>query len=59
MLPGVHGPSEEHDIPVRPRHLPDVRRPDARVSDLPEADREANPSVLRFGIYSYVSSILF
>ena len=46
MLPGVHGSTEEHDIPVRPRHVPDVRRSDARVPHLPQTDREEDPALL-------------
>ena len=33
-VPGVPGQAEEHDLPVRPRHLPDVRGQDVRVSHL-------------------------
>lgn len=43
------GPAEEHDLPVRARHVPDVRRPDHRVPHLQEAGREADPAVLSTG----------
>lgn len=33
-VPGVFGSPEEHDIPVWTWSLPDVRRPDVRVSYL-------------------------
>lgn len=45
-MPGVPGPAEEHDLPVRARHVPDVRRPHRRVPHLPQAGREANPALL-------------
>ena len=38
--------AEEHDLPVWPRYLPDVRGPDVRVSHLPEDCRETDPSLL-------------
>ena len=45
-VPRVSGPAEEHDIFVRPRHLPDVRRQDGRVPYLPQTCRETNPRLL-------------
>lgn len=46
MLPGVHGSSEEHDLPVWTRYLSDVWRPDDRVPDLSQVRGEKNPPVL-------------
>lgn len=45
-MPGVPGPAEEHDLPMRARHVPDVRRPHRRVPHLPQAGREADPALL-------------
>ncbi|KAG6439873.1 hypothetical protein O3G_MSEX001164, partial [Manduca sexta] len=45
-VPDMPGPAEEHDLPVRARHVPDVRRPHHRVSHLPQAGREAHPPLL-------------
>ena len=45
-MPGVSGPFEEHDLLVRPRDLPDVRRPDVGMSHLPENCRKKDPSLL-------------
>lgn len=42
----VPGPAEEHDLHVRPRHLPAVRRPNERVPDLPQSHRAPNPPLL-------------
>ena len=46
MLPGVHGPAQEHDLPVRPWHLSDVWRPHARVPHLSQGHREEDPPLL-------------
>lgn len=43
---GVPGPAEEHDLPVRPRHLPAVRRPNERVPHLPQSHRAPHPPLL-------------
>lgn len=40
------GPAEEHDLPVRARHVSDVRGPHHRVSHLSQAGREAHLAVL-------------
>lgn len=45
-VPGVLRSEEEHGVPVRPRHVPDVRRSDCRLSDLPAFGGEAHHSVL-------------
>lgn len=42
----VSRPAEEHDLHVRPRHLPAVRGPNERVSHLPQSHRAQNPPVL-------------
>jgi hypothetical protein len=38
--------AEEHDIPVWTRDVSDVRRPDVRVSYMPEDSRAENSSLL-------------
>ena len=45
-VPGVPGPSEEHDLPLRARDLPDVRRPHVRVPHLPQDRRAPHPPLL-------------
>lgn len=45
-VPHLPRPAEEHDLPVRARHVPDVRRPHHRVPHLPQAGREANTALL-------------
>lgn len=42
----LSGPAEEHDLHVRPRHLPAVRGPNERVPHLPQSHRAQNPPVL-------------
>lgn len=37
----LSGPFKEHDLPMRSRYVPDVRRPDVGVSDMPEGSRQA------------------
>lgn len=46
MLPRVHGSAEEHDLPVRPWHVPNVRRPHEGVSHLPQRHRPAHHPLL-------------
>jgi len=43
---GVPGSFEKHDLPVRTRHLPNVRRPDVGVSNMSQGGRQANSAVL-------------
>lgn len=45
-MPDLPRPAQEHDIPVRARDVPDVRRPHHRVSHLSQAGREADPTLL-------------
>ena len=45
-MPRVPGPVEEHDLPLRARNLPDVRRQDVRVPHLSQDGGEAHPLVL-------------
>lgn len=45
-VPDLPGPAQEHDIPVRARHVPDVWRPHRRLPHLPQAGREAHPALL-------------
>ena len=42
----VPGPAQEHDIPVRPWNVSDVRGQNVRVSDLQEDCRKENIAVL-------------
>lgn len=42
----VPGPAEEHDLHVRPRHLPAVRGPNERVPHLPQGHRAPHPALL-------------
>jgi hypothetical protein len=42
----VYVQAEEHDIPVWTRDVSDVRRPDVRVSHMPEDGRAENSSLL-------------
>ena len=43
---GLSGQAEEHDLPLRPWNLPDVRRQNERVSDLQENCGEKNITLL-------------
>jgi hypothetical protein len=43
----VFGPSQEHDLPLRTRHMPDVWWPHVWVSHLSQAGWEAHSLVLR------------
>ena len=45
-VPGVSGQTEEHDIPLRPRNLSDVRGQNERVSDMQENCGEENITLL-------------
>ena len=45
-MPGVSGQTEEHDLPLRPRNLPDVRGQNERVSDMQENSGEENITLL-------------
>ncbi len=45
-VPGVHGSAAQHDLPVRPRHVPNVRRSHVRVPHLPQSRREAHSPLL-------------
>lgn len=47
-VPRVLGQAEKHGVPVRPRHVPIVRRPHglSRVSDLPQAGHATHPALL-------------
>lgn len=45
-MPDLPGPAQEHDLPMRPRDVPDVRRPDRRLPHLPQAGRETHPTLL-------------
>ncbi len=40
--------AEEHDIPVWTRDVSDVRRPDVRVSHMPEDGRAENSALLGY-----------
>lgn len=44
---GLPGQTQEHDLPVRSRHLSDVRRQDRRVSHMQENGREADFALLK------------
>ena len=45
-MPSLFGPAEEYDIPLRPRDLSNVRRPDVRMSNLPKSRREKDSTLL-------------
>ena len=45
-MPGVSGQTQEHDLPLRPRNLSDVRRQNERVSDMQENCGEENITLL-------------
>lgn len=45
-MSGVSGPAEEHDLHVRPRHVPALRGSNERVSYLPQGHRAPHPSLL-------------
>lgn len=45
-MPYLPGPAEKHDLPLRARHVPDVRRPDHSVPYLPQASRETHSPLL-------------
>ena len=42
----MFGPIEEYDLFVRPRYLPDVRRPNVRMSHLSQNCGKTNPTLL-------------
>lgn len=46
QLPSMYGPPEEHDLPLRSRHLSDVWGPNGGVSDMSQGGGKADPSVL-------------
>ena len=46
QLPSMYGPPEEHDLPLRSRHVSDVWGPNGGVSDMSQGGGKANPSVL-------------
>lgn len=48
-VPSLPGSLEEHDIPLRPWNLPNVRRPDVRMSDMPEGGRQTDFTLLSIG----------
>lgn len=52
-MPDLLRPIEEHDIPMRPRHVPDVRRPHHGVPYMPEASREAHSTLLAYSVHLY------
>lgn len=43
---GMLGSFEKHDIPVRSRTLPNVRRPNVRMSNLQKSRRKENTVIL-------------
>ena len=45
-MPGVSGQTEEHDLPLRPRNLSDVRGQNERVSDMQENCGKENITLL-------------
>lgn len=45
-MPDMFGPPQEHDIPVRPRYVPNVRRSHYRVSHLSQTSRETYTALL-------------
>lgn len=45
-MSGVPGPAEEHDLHVRPWHLPAVRGPNERVPHLPQGHWAPHPPLL-------------
>lgn len=44
---GLPGSSEKHDLPVRTRHLPNVRRPDVGVSNMSQGGGQTYSAVLK------------
>lgn len=46
-VPGLSGPSEKHDLPVRTWHLPNVRRPDVGVSNMSQGGRQTYSTLLK------------
>lgn len=42
----MYGPPEEHDLPLRPRHMSDVWRQDGGVPHMSKGGGKADPSVL-------------
>lgn len=46
-VPGLSGSSEKHDLPMRTRHLPNVRRPDVGVSNMSQGSRQTYSALLK------------
>ena len=57
VLPCVYGPSQEHDLLVWARHMSDVRRPNAWMPNLPQADWKTHTSVLNIRQNSCASEV--
>jgi hypothetical protein len=51
---GLHGPIAQHDLPLRSRNVPNVRRSHVRVPDLPEGSRKTHPALLDLGRYTII-----
>lgn len=43
----MSGSFEKHDLPVRTRYLPNVRRPDVGVSDMSQGSGQAYTTLLK------------
>lgn len=46
QLPSMYGPPEEHDLPLRSRHVSDVWGQNGGVSHMSQGGGKADPSVL-------------
>ena len=57
-MPRVPGQAEEHDLPLRSRHVSDVRRQDVRVPNLQENCREENTALLNTVLQVISHSVL-
>lgn len=51
-LPSLLRPQKEHGLLMWPRNLPNVRRPNRRLSDLPSIRRETHHSLLNYSSHS-------
>lgn len=47
---GLPGSSEKYDLPMRTRHLPNVRRPDVGVSNMSQGSRQAHSALLKIKV---------